>query len=149
MTANSRPGISLATKLALFGTAAAAVAYTVREKRRLDFSGKTVVISGASRGLGLELARGFADEGANIVLLARDEQRLKENCRELGRRGGIRGAALACDVSREEQVRSAVAAIVRDFGTIDVLVNNAGTIQVGPSEHMDLEDYAAAMAVHF
>ena len=148
MTEKSRPGISIAAKLALFGTAVAAIAYTVREKRRLDFTGKTVVISGASRGLGLELARGFADEGANIVLLARDEQRLKENSAELERRG-VRASALACDVSREEQVRSAVASIIRNCGTIDVLVNNAGTIQVGPSEHMDLEDYAEAMAVHF
>src|SRR5918994_3235863 len=134
---DSRSQIPFPIKLIVFGATAAAVSYAMRQKRRIDFAGKTVVISGGSRGLGLELARGFADEGANIVLLARDEQRLKENSAELERRG-IRASALACDVSREEQVRSAVASIIRNCGTIDVLVNNAGTIQVGPSEHMDL-----------
>jgi NAD(P)-dependent dehydrogenase (short-subunit alcohol dehydrogenase family) len=114
----------------------------------MDFAGKVVVISGASRGLGLELARGFAKEKANIALLARDRQRLTESAAEL-KSYGIRVVALPCDVSQQEQVRSTVAAIVREFGAIDVLINNAGTIQVGPSEHMDLEDYARAMAVHF
>jgi short-subunit dehydrogenase len=145
---DSRSHIPFPIKIIALGATAAAVSYAVRQKRRLDFTGKTVVISGASRGLGLELARGFADEGANIVLLARDEQRLNDSARELGRRG-VQVSARVCDVSREEQVRSTVASIIRDFGAIDVLVNNAGNIQVGPSEHMDLEDYAEAMAVHF
>ena len=145
---DSRSHVPFPIKLIALGATAAAVRYAVRQKRRLDFAGKIVVISGASRGLGLELARGFADEGANIVLLARDEQRLKDSAREIEQHG-VRVAALVCDVSREEQVRSAVTSIVRDFGAIDVLVNNAGNIQVGPSEHMDLEDYAEAMAVHF
>ena len=148
MTGDSPSGSHVPLKLALLGVAAAAMAYGVRQKRRMNFAGKVVVISGGSRGLGLELARGFGAEGASIALLARDEQRLKESATEL-EQCGARVAALVCDVSREEQVRSTVASIVRDFGGIDVLVNNAGTIRVGPSEHMDLEDYAEAMAVHF
>ena len=145
---DSRSQIPFPIKLIALGATAAAVSYAMRQKRRIDFAGKTVVISGGSRGLGLELARGFADEGANIVLLARDEQRLQDSARELEGRA-VRVSSLVCDVSREEQVRSTVASIIRDFGAIDVLINNAGNIQVGPSEHMDLEDYAEAMAVHF
>src|SRR5439155_2823170 len=148
MMDDSRSNIPVPVKLIVLGTAAAAWAYAVRQKRRMEFGGKVVVISGASRGLGLELARGFAKEKTNIALLARDQERLTESAVELTNYG-IRVLALPCDVSRQEQVRSSVAAIVREFGAIDVLINNAGTIQVGPAEHMDLEDYARAMAGPF
>jgi NAD(P)-dependent dehydrogenase (short-subunit alcohol dehydrogenase family) len=56
---------------------------------------------------------------------------------------------LVCDVTKEEEVRSTVASIIREVGRIDVLVNVAGMIQVGPFEHMNLDDFAEAMAVHF
>ena len=136
-------------KLALIGSAAiAAAAYAARERRRMDFDGKTVLISGASRGLGLELARGFADEGANVVLLARDETELARAATEL-RRFGTRIIPIACDVTERLQVREAVARIIRETGKVDVLVNNAGMIQVGPVENMEVEDYQQAMAVHF
>ncbi|MGH7797825.1 MAG: SDR family NAD(P)-dependent oxidoreductase [Candidatus Binatia bacterium] len=119
-----------------------------RERRRMDFSGKTVVISGASRGLGLELARGFADEGADLVPLARDEVDLAQAAKEL-RRYGTSVTPLVCNVTQQQQVREAVSKVIAGAGKIDVLVNNAGTIQVGPVENMELEDYHSAMAVHF
>jgi short-subunit dehydrogenase len=146
----SRSSIPFAIKFALIGSAAAATAvYVARERRRMDFAGKTVVISGASRGLGLELARGFADEGAALVLLARDEMELARAAKELRRYYGAQVTPLACDVTQHQQVREAVAKIMATAGKIDVLVNNAGTIQVGPVENMELEDYQSAMAVHF
>ena len=74
MMDDSRSNIPVPVKLIFLGTAAAAWAYAVRQKRRMEFAGKVVVISGASRGLGLELARGFAREKANIALLARDQE---------------------------------------------------------------------------
>jgi NAD(P)-dependent dehydrogenase (short-subunit alcohol dehydrogenase family) len=135
-------------KLALAGVAAAGIAYAVRQRRRVDFNRKVVLIAGGSRGLGLELARTFVKEGAVVVLLARNQIQLAETIREFeSARSSV--AALTCDVSKEEEVRSTVASIVGEFGKIDVLVNNAGVIQVGPAEHMQLEDYAAAMDVHF
>jgi NAD(P)-dependent dehydrogenase (short-subunit alcohol dehydrogenase family) len=114
----------------------------------MTFEDKTVVIAGASRGLGLELARGFAQEGARIVLLARDERRLAEVAQELQSTGAL-VSTHGCDVTKEAEVRITILAILRELKTIDVLVNNAGTIQVGPLEHMSLDDYADAMAVHF
>ena len=136
-------------KLAVVGSAVAAGAvYIARERRRMDFAGKTVVISGASRGLGLELARGFADEGADLVLLARDEADLAYASAEL-RRYGTNVTPLACDVTRQQDVREVISKVFAGAGKIDVLVNNAGTIQVGPVENMDLEDYHSAMGVHF
>jgi NAD(P)-dependent dehydrogenase (short-subunit alcohol dehydrogenase family) len=148
MPENGRYGVSFPVKLMLAGSAAAAVVYAVRQRRRMDFQGKTVLIAGGSRGLGLELARAFVSEGANVILLARNHKQLSEVAREF-ERARATVAALACDVSQEEEVRSNVASIVGEFGGIDVLVNNAGIIQVGPSEHMKLEDFAAAMDVHF
>jgi short-subunit dehydrogenase len=134
---------------ALFGGAAVATAVLVaRARRRIGFDDKIVVISGASRGLGLELARAFGAEGANLVLLARDERNLAQSADELRRRG-VRVTTLVCDVGEHRQVRDAVASIIADARRIDVLVNNAGTIQVGPVENMGLDDYESALRVHF
>ncbi|MPZ76870.1 MAG: SDR family NAD(P)-dependent oxidoreductase [Deltaproteobacteria bacterium] len=148
MRRNSPTHGSIPVKLALAGVAAAGCAYAVRRHRRIDFSGRTVLISGASRGLGLELARGFAAEHANIILLARNQERLDESRREL-EDYGIRVSIRQCDVTHAEEVRHAVASVIGDFGPIDILVNNAGTIQVGPIDNMQLQDYDEAMAVHF
>jgi NAD(P)-dependent dehydrogenase (short-subunit alcohol dehydrogenase family) len=135
-------------KLALATAAAAATVYAVRQCRRMDFEGKTVVIAGGSRGLGLELARGFAKEGANVVLLARNRRLLAEAAREL-EAAGASISVLGCDVTKQDEVRINVASIIRELKRIDVLINVAGMIQVGPSEHMQLDDFAEAMAVHF
>lgn len=143
----SRSTIPLSVKLTLIGAAAATAAYIARQRRCMDFSGKTVVITGGSRGLGLELARGFAAEGANIVLLARDRHQLAEAEREL-KRTGVRVAGISCDVANQEGVRHAIASVTAELG-IDVLINNAGIIQVGPYEHMQPQDFADAMDAHF
>jgi short-subunit dehydrogenase len=143
----SRSMLSLPMKLGLIGAAAAAAAYVARQRRRMDFSGKTIVITGGSRGLGLELARGFAGEGANIVLLARDRHQLTEAEREI-KRIGVRVASISCDVANQEDVQNAVASITAELG-IDVLINNAGIIHVGPHERMQVKDFADAMNAHF
>lgn len=144
---SSRSTLSLPYKVALIGAAGAAAAYIVRQWRCMHFAGKTVVITGGSRGLGLELARGFAAEGANIMILARDRQQLSEAEREL-KQTGVRVVTFNCDVTNQEEVRNAIASIVADLG-IDVLVNNAGIIQVGPYEHMEPKDFANALNTHF
>jgi short-subunit dehydrogenase len=143
----SRSIVRLA-KFAMTGTAIAAAVCIMRERRRMNFNGKTVLISGASRGLGLEIARAFADEGANLVLLARDAFRLAETAREL-QRLGTNVLTFACDISQRTQMHEVIATIIAKVGRIDVLVNNAGTIQVGPLENMELSDYESAMAVHY
>ena len=148
----SRKTLSYCSRLA-FGALAVgglywAVRKAARRKRRMDFNGKTILISGASRGLGLELARGFADEGADLILLARDVNTLAQSASEL-RRCGVNVDILAVDVSDEYKVRQSVSELLSNGRTIDVLVNNAGTIQVGPVENMELDDYESALGVHF
>jgi short-subunit dehydrogenase len=152
MAQNERVRLSLCARLtlggmALFAAARAARAFS-RRQRAIDFNGKVVLISGASRGLGLELARGFAAEGADLVLLARDRNKLEDSATEL-KRFGVNVEMLGVDVGDRMQVRDAMNTLRSGRRAIDVLVNNAGTIQVGPLENMELEDYETAMRVHF
>ncbi|MFL6336665.1 MAG: SDR family NAD(P)-dependent oxidoreductase [Pyrinomonadaceae bacterium] len=142
-------GLKDALKLAAAGAGAYLAARAVyRRFGGYDFEGKTVLITGGSRGLGLVLARGFAAEGANVALCARDHRELERARADLASRGA-RVYAFPCDVTDRSQVKELVEVVTRHFGRIDVLVNNAGVIQVGPLEVMTLEDFEQAMAVHF
>jgi NAD(P)-dependent dehydrogenase (short-subunit alcohol dehydrogenase family) len=134
--------------LAVVGAAAVSASYYLRQRRRISFRDRTVLISGASRGLGLELARCFAGEGAHVVLLAREREELQNVVDEFRLRGGA-VTALECDVRKPDEVKKTVREVIENRGGIDVLVNNAGIIQVGPMEHMQREDFIDAMDVHF
>ncbi len=105
----------------------------LRLGRRMDFRGRTVLITGGSRGLGLLLARRFADERARVVICARDPGELERAAEDLRRRGA-EVLSVQCDVTRPEELRELVVLATGRFGGIDVLVNNAGTITVGPME---------------
>lgn len=113
-----------------------------------SFRGQTVVITGGSRGLGLEMARIWCDEGAKVALCARSEEDLSRAEAELVRRGG-EVFTEAVDVTRRDEVRQFIHDVAGRFGAIDVLVNNAGIIQTGPVDCMMLDDYEAAMQTHF
>src|SRR5687768_16914435 len=120
----------------------------VRQRRWMDLDGKTALITGRSRGFGLLLAREFADAGANVVICARDEAELESARRDLSSRNA-NVVAVPCDVTDRLQVERLIRDAEGRFGGIDVLVNNAGTITVGPMEVMTLEDYQEAMNTHF
>jgi NAD(P)-dependent dehydrogenase (short-subunit alcohol dehydrogenase family) len=113
-----------------------------------SFKDKVVLITGGSRGLGLVLSRQLADQGARLALLARDQAELQRAADEL-RAHGSEVLTCAGDVSIPEQARGAVEATVARFGRLDVLINDAGIIQVGPLQHMQREDFASALGVHF
>jgi NAD(P)-dependent dehydrogenase (short-subunit alcohol dehydrogenase family) len=120
----------------------------VRKLTEYDLDGKTVLITGGSRGLGLVMAREFARSGARVAICARDVEELDRARMDLVRRGA-RVISVQCDVTDKEQVSEMVRAVSERFGRIDVLVNNAGVIEVGPMEVMTLEDYEEAMKTHF
>jgi NAD(P)-dependent dehydrogenase (short-subunit alcohol dehydrogenase family) len=128
--------------------AALATRALVRRSRRFSFAGKVVLVAGGSRGMGLALARQLVDAGARVAICARTAADLEEAERELRTRGGD-ALGLRCDVSRPEEVRSAVQEVLERFGAIDVLFNFAGIIQVGPLEAMTREDFRRAMDVNF
>lgn len=119
-----------------------------RKWNEYDLHGKTVLVTGGSRGLGLVLARQFAANGARVAICARDEQELQTASEDLQNRGA-EVAAIKCDVTNMAEVEDMVNRIRERFGKIDVLVNNAGTIQVGPIEVMKREDFEHTMRAHF
>jgi NAD(P)-dependent dehydrogenase (short-subunit alcohol dehydrogenase family) len=127
----------------------AAATMAVRWSRRFDFDGKVVLVTGGSRGLGLVLARQFAAEGARVAICARDPEELHKAVEDLARRGARGVLAVPCDVCSQDDIARVISEVVHRFGGIDVLVNNAGTIAVGPMETMTVADYEEAMRTHF
>lgn len=99
-----------------------------------DLTGRVAVVTGASTGLGLQMARAFASQGANVVLLARRQNLLEENCAAIEADFGVKALPVACDITDTEKVKAAVAATMDKFGRVDILVNNAGTGGVTPAE---------------
>lgn len=137
---------------AAIGAAAVATigvaSHLVRQRRQISFRDRVVVITGGSRGLGLVMARQFAVEGARLALLARDSDEL-DRARDQLTAAGAHVIVVPCDVRERAQVTQAIVHVVETLGAIDVLINNAGVIQVGPAEHMTVGDFEDAMATHF
>lgn len=105
-----------------------------------DLSGRVALVTGGSIGLGRQMAEGLAEMGANLVLCARKKERCEQAAQELGQLG-IRTLALGCDVKNPEQVHDVVQETVKQFGRIDILINNAGTSWGAPVEEMRLEHW--------
>ncbi len=137
--------VAVITIAALF-----AVQFIVQWWREQQYSlkGKTVLITGGSRGLGLVMARQLVQQGANLAICARDPAELERARIDLQQRGG-EVLAVPCDVTDELEVKQMIRLVSDRFGQIDVLINNAGTIQVGPIQEMTLDDYEEAIKIHF
>ena len=116
--------------------------------QRFLLKNKVALITGGSRGLGLVLARQICAEGGKVALLARDNDELIRAKTDLTGRGG-RVLTIQCDLLDSGQIQSAIRQTIDRFGKIDILINNAGIIEVGPLEHMTREDFERSMAVHF
>lgn len=136
-------------KLAL-GVAGLATAtiFAKMRRRSTNLAGKTVLVTGGSRGLGFLLAREFAREGCGIVICARGESAL-EQARLALKAEGAQVLAVPCDVTDQVQVAELIQQANRYFGSIDILVNNAGVIQVGPLQNVTVQDFENAMATMF
>lgn len=119
-----------------------------RRLNRLRLRGKVALVTGGSRGLGFLLARELGRRGMRVVICARDEAEL-ERAREGLAAEGIEAVALPCDVTDEDGIAGLVADVEQNVGPLDLLVNNAGIIQVGPAESMSLEDYRRALDVMY
>src|SRR3954453_24082204 len=137
----------LTSSAAIFG-AYAAVRGALALSRRYSFRDRLVVITGGSRGLGLLMARKLAAEGAYLVLCARDSEELAVVEQELKDRAPF-VATYVCVLADPDEIAKFFEKIRREIGSVDVLINNAGIMEVGPVETMTIEDYQEAMAVHF
>src|SRR5438552_8660621 len=115
---------------------------------RFSLRNKIFVITGGSRGLGLVLARQICAAGGKVALIARDGDELGRAKADLAPRGGV-VLTIECDLLDAGQIQSAVRQIIDRFGKIDILINNAGIIEVGPLEHMTREDFEQAMRLHY
>jgi short-subunit dehydrogenase len=115
---------------------------------RYDFRGKHVVITGGSRGLGLVMAREFAKAGARLSICSRDHDELARAADDLSHYGAA-PVAVECDITARDRVREFIAVARRKNGPVDVLVNNAGVIRVGPLETMRDEDFEQSLQTHF
>ena len=122
---------------------------TLRRSQRLDLRGQVVVITGGSRGLGWLLAREFATAGCQVAICARDETELGRASQELEQRYGAEVLAVPCDIADRRQAEGLIEQVTARFGRVDVLVNNAGVIQVGPIQTMRVEDFEQALGVMF
>jgi NAD(P)-dependent dehydrogenase (short-subunit alcohol dehydrogenase family) len=120
----------------------------VRNVRTYSMNGQCVFITGGSRGLGLAIAIECARRGARIAICARDSAALGRAAERLRERG-TEVLPLTCDVRSAEEMRAAIKRAYETFGRIDLLVNNAGTIAVGPRESLTRQDYEDAMNTHF
>lgn len=113
-----------------------------------DLRGQVVVITGGSRGLGLQLARDFAQQGCRLAICARDRDELDRAYRDLTERGAEVWSC-HCDVTDPEQIDHFVRGTLEHFGSINIVVANAGIIRVGPAEVMQREDFQDAMDTMF
>ncbi|HJT80481.1 MAG TPA: SDR family oxidoreductase [Chthoniobacterales bacterium] len=118
------------------------------QTRQFDIRDKVFLITGGSRGLGLIMARQICDQCGKVALLARDMEELTRAEEDLiERRGEV--LAIACDLQLKPHIEAAVRRTIEYFGRIDVLINNAGIIQVGPLGHMKRSDFEQSMGLHF
>jgi NAD(P)-dependent dehydrogenase (short-subunit alcohol dehydrogenase family) len=107
---------------------------------RFDLSGRTVLITGAARGLGYAMAQGFVEHGARVAIVDLDGDAAQAAAHELAS-GGATTLGLAGDVTREDEIEAAVARVVGEWGALQVLVNNAGIALMGAAESTPLPDF--------
>ena len=134
---------------ALLAGGAVGLALAVRAKRskRYDLRGRVAVVTGGSRGLGFLVAEELAQAGCRVVICARDPRELALARDQLSPYTDV--LAVTCDVSNPADVERLVSRAITRFGRIDLLINNASIIQVGPLEATTLQDFQRALAVNF
>ncbi len=110
-------------------------------KNYFDLTGRVAVITGCSTGLGVQMAHALANQGASIVALARRKEKVEEVAAELTKEYGVKAVGISCDITDTDAVNVAVDNILKEFGRIDVLINNAGTGAVAPAEEISDEQF--------
>ena len=116
-------------------------------KQYFNLSGQVAVITGASTGLGLQMAKALANQGAHIVLMARRRNLLEQNASAIHSEYGVDVLPVECDITDTERVKATVATVMKHFGRVDILINNAGTGAVAPAEEITDEQFHHEMNV--
>ncbi len=113
----------------------------VKMKSYFDLKGQVAVVTGASTGLGVQMAKALANQGANIVAIARRQELIDAVAKDIHNEFGVDTLAVRCDITDTEAVSGAVDKIMKTFGRIDILINNAGTGAVAPAEDITDEQF--------
>ena len=103
-------------------------------KNYFDLSGQVALVTGCSSGLGVQMAKALANQGAKIVALARRKEMVDAVAAEITKEFGVDAIGISCDITDTDRVNAAVDEILAKFGRIDILINNAGTGAIAPAE---------------
>ena len=115
---------------------------------QFDLTGRTAIITGGSKGLGRSMAEGLASAGADVMLVSRNLDQAQSTADSIAKQFGHKAIAFAADVTQPAQVEAMVATALRDFGRIDILINNAGVNIRGPIDSLSLEQFQQVMQVN-
>ena len=110
-------------------------------KNYFDLTGRVAIVTGCSGGLGVQMAKALANQGAIIVPMGRREDKIQEVAQEIHDEYGVETFPVPVDISDTEKVNAAIAKVLEKFGRIDILVNNAGTGAVAPAEDITDEQF--------
>lgn len=116
-------------------------------KDYFDLKGQAAIVTGCSTGLGVQMAKALANQGAKIVAIARRQNLIEEVAKEIKETYGVETLPVVCDITSTEAVEAAVDKVLEKFGRIDILINNAGTGAVAPAEDITDEQFANEMDI--
>lgn len=111
-------------------------------KNYFDLTGQVAVVTGASTGLGVQMAKALANQGAKIVCMARRQNLIDEVAADIAKEYGVEAIGVRCDITDTESVETAIDTVMEKFGRIDILINNAGTGAVAPAEDITDEQFS-------
>lgn len=112
-----------------------------------DLTGKVAIVTGGSRGLGVELATSLAEYGADLAIMATNEKKLTKTAAEIMEKTGRKVITVKVNIADENSVEEAVRAVMDEYGKIDILVNNAGIIRYGAPEEISAKDWTDCIQV--
>ena len=116
-------------------------------KNYFDLSGQVAIVTGCSTGLGVQMAKALANQGAKIVAIARRKEKIDAVAKEIADTYKVETLAIPCDITDTEKVNAAVDEVMKKFGRIDIVINNAGTGAVAPAEDITDEQFNGELNV--
>ena len=116
-------------------------------KNYFDLKGQVAIVTGCSTGLGVQMAKALANQGANIVAVARRQNLIDEVAAQIAQEYGVETLAVRCDITDTENVEAMVRTVIDKFGRVDILINNAGTGAVAPAEDITDEQFENEMNI--
>lgn len=121
--------------------------YKLNMKNYFDLTGQVAIVTGCSTGLGVQMAKALANQGATIVALARRKEKIDEVAKEIADTYKVPTLAVQCDITDTDKVNAAVDEVMAKFGRIDIVINNAGTGAVAPAEDITDEQFYGELNV--